>query len=425
MTKNAAVTAGTVVVAFALSLSMGHLTGEGSSPATQDNPAKPAGGESIKVGILHSLTGVLAVLETPLRDAELMAIEEINANGGLLGKKIEAIVEDPQSRFTDVFPDKARKLLGKDRVVAVFGCWTSVSRRFVLPVFEENNGLLFYPTAYEGNECSKHVVYSGALPNQQVLPALDWLLKKGHKKFYLLGSDYVFPRTANLIVVKYLKEKGITPLAEKYTPLGHRDYAPVVQDIKTQRPDVIFSTLLGDSNSFFYEELAAQTITAKDIPVLAALLNEDDLRYLDPAKLKGHLAAWTYFQSIDSPRNKEFVKKFREKYGKDCVVNEPIAAAYAQVYLWARAVEKAKSTDVDKVREAVRGIEFDAPEGKIKVDAKNQHVYKHFRLGRIRDDRQFDIIQESAAWIEPNPFPAVAFPGLACDWTKGGVIKLK
>ena len=248
-----------------------------------------------------------------------MAIDEINAAGGLLGKKIEPIVEDPESKFTDVFPEKAKKLLLKDKVPVVFGCWTSVSRKNVLPVFEENDGLLFYPVQYEGNESSKNVVYTGAAPNQQILPAVEWLLSKAggeKKKFYLLGSDYIFPRTANLIIVKYLESKGMKPVAEKYTPLGHLEYQNIVQDIKKEDPDVIFSTINGDSNVNFYNELAAQGITADKCPVVAVSVGEDELRGLDPAKVKGHLAAWNYFQSIDTPVNKEFVKKFKEKYGK-------------------------------------------------------------------------------------------------------------
>lgn len=386
-----------------------------------------SGGNTIKVGILHSQTGTMAISEKSLIDAEKLAIEEINAAGGVLGKQIEAVVEDPESKFTDVFPEKAKKLLLRDKVVAVFGCWTSVSRKNVLPVFEENNGLLFYPVQYEGNECSKNVVYTGAAPNQQILPAVEWLMKPeggSRKKFYLLGTDYVFPRTANLIIVKYLKSKGLEAVEEKYTPFGHKDYAAIVQDIKAKQPDVIFSTINGDSNVNFYNELAAQGITADKIPVVAVSVGEDELRDLDPTKVKGHLAAWNYYQSLDTPKNKAFVKKFQDKYGKDRVTDDPIAAAYAQVYLWKLAVEKAGSTDVDKVREALRtGIEFDAPEGKIKVDPKTQHVYKYFRMGKIREDKQFDIVYETQEWIEPVPYPQIAFPGWGCDWTKGGITK--
>jgi urea transport system substrate-binding protein len=397
---------------------------------------KGKSGDTIKVGILHSLTGEMAISEKSLKDAELLAIKEINAAGGVLGKQVDYIIEDPQSKYTTLFPDKARKLLLKDNVVTVFGCWTSVSRQNVLPVFEENNGLLFYPVQYEGNECSKNVVYSGAAPNQQIEPAVKWLLEKGYKRFYLLGSDYVFPRTANLIIKRYLEKfgKDAKVVHEEYTKLTHRDYTSVVQNIIAKEPDVIFSTINGDSNTNFYNELAAQGITAGDInkpgadkrriPVIAVSVGEDELRTLEPSKVKGHLAAWNYFESLDTARNKEFVKKFKDEYGEARVTDDPIAAAYAQVYLWKLAVEKAKSTDVDKVRDALRsGIEFDAPEGKIKVDPKTQHVYKYFRLGRIRDDRQFDIVYETPQWIEPNPYPDFAFPGWGCDWTKGGVTK--
>jgi urea transport system substrate-binding protein len=385
------------------------------------------GGGTIKVGILHSLTGTMAISETSLKDVELMAIEEINTKGGVLGKKVEAIVEDPESKFTDVFPEKARKLLLRDKVACVFGCWTSVSRKNVLPVFEENNGLLFYPVQYEGNECSKNVVYTGAAPNQQILPAVEWLMgKEGgeKKKFYLLGSDYVFPRTANLIIVRYLKSKGLEPVDEKYTPLGHREYANVVQAIKTANPDVIFSTINGDSNTNFYNELQSQGITADKIPVVAVSVGEDELRTLDPSKVKGHLAAWNYYQTVDTPKNKEFVANFR-KFCKDQtrVTDDPIEAAYMMVYFWKMAVEKAGSTDVDKVREAFKSnIEFDAPGGKVKLDPKTQHTYKPFLMGKIREDKQFDIVYKTPL-IEPDPYPQVAFPGWHCDWTKGGVTK--
>ena len=235
----------------------------------------------------------------------------------------------------------------------------------------------------------------------------------------------MFPRTANLIIVKYLESKKLKVVDEVYTKFGHQDYATIVQDIKAKNPDVIFSTINGDSNVNFYNELAAQGLSAEKYPVIAVSVGEDEMLKVDPAKAKGHYAAWNYFQSIDTPKNKEFVKKFKDKYGKDRVTDDPIAAAYAQVYLWKLAVEKANSFDVDKVREAmVSGtIEFDAPEGKIKVDPKTLHVYKYFRLGKIRDDAQFDIVYETKNWIEPEPYPQIAFPGWSCDWTKNGVTK--
>jgi urea transport system substrate-binding protein len=401
------------------------------SPFILSGCGSKSDGGKIKVGILHSLTGTMAISESSLKDVELMAIDEINKAGGVLGKQIEAISEDPESNFTVGFPEKAKKLLLKDEVAAVFGCWTSVSRKNVLPVFEENNGLLFYPVQYEGNECSKNVVYTGAAPNQQILPAVDWLLSKeggSKKKFYLLGTDYVFPRTANLIIVKYLESKGLKVVAEKYTPFGHKDYATYIQDIKKEEPDVIFSTINGDSNVNFYNELASAGITADKIPVVAVSVGEDELRGLDPSKVKGHLAAWNYFESIDTPKNKEFIKKFLDKYGKDRVTDDPIEAAYMGVYFWKAAVEKAKSTEVDKVREAFKSnIEFDAPGGLVKLDPKTQHTYKRFYMGKIRDDKQFDVVYKTDL-IEPVPYPPVAFPGWSCDWTKNptnGVTKGK
>ena len=396
------------------------------------------GGNTIKVGILHSLTGTMAISETSLRDVELMAIEEINKAGGVLGKQIEPIVEDPESKFTDVFPEKAKKLLLKDKVAAVFGCWTSVSRKNVLPVFEENNGLLFYPVQYEGNECSKNVVYTGAAPNQQIIPAVDWLLvdikkrtgkEPKDQKWYLLGTDYVFPRTANLVIVKYLEKKmGLkidTKKYEKYTPFSHKDYATYVQDIKQYNPDVVFSTINGDSNINFYNEMASKGLTADKIPVCAVSVGEDELRGLEKLdSFLGHYAAWNYFQSIPTAKNKEFVAKFQAKFGSDRVTDDPIEAAYIGVYFWKMAVERANSIEVDKVREAFKSnIDFDAPGGKVTLDAETQHTYKFFQMGRIRNDKQFDIVYTSPKAIKPEPYPQEVFPGWHCDWTKGGVTK--
>ena len=400
-------------------------TGGGSTSVRRAHRERPTA-TTIKVGILHSLTGTMAISEASLKDVELMAIDEINSAGGVLGKQIEVVVEDPESKFSDGFPDKARKLLLDDKVAAVFGCWTSVSRKNVLPIFEENNGLLFYPVQYEGNECSRNVVYTGAAPNQQILPALDWLLSEkggGKKKFYLLGSDYIFPRTANLIIAKYLESKGLKPVAEIYTPLGHEEYRRIIRDMTKADPDVIVSTINGDSNISFYNDLAAQGITADKVPVLAVSVGEDELRWLDPAKVKGHLAAWNYFQSIKTEKNKAFVRRFQARHGKHRVTDDPIEAAYIMVHFWKQAVERAGSTEVDKVREAFKsGIEFDAPGGNVKLDPRTQHTYKRFYLGRINEDKQFDIVF-STDLIEPVPYPSVAFPGWGCDWTKGGVIR--
>jgi urea transport system substrate-binding protein len=392
------------------------------------NLIAPPAAKTVKVGILHSETGTMLISETALRDAELMAIEEINAAGGVLGHQLQPVVKDGRSRFTEVFPRKARQLLADDKVAVVFGCWTSSSRKAVLPVFEELNGLLFYPVQYEGNESSRNIVYAGAVPNQQILPAIAWLQSAAggnRKRFYLIGSDYVFPRTANLIIRKYLEARGGGELAgQKYLPLGHADFKDIVRDIALAKPDAIVSTINGDSNLGFYEELAAQGITADEIPVLATSVAEDELRSLLPSQVKGHLAAWTYFQSLNTPANKEFVGRFRQAYGYDCVTDDPIEAAYSQVYLWKQAVERAGSFAVDKVHTALReGIEVEAPSGKIKIDPKTQHTYKRFRLGRMCEDRQFDIVYESQDWIAPDPYPEVAFPGWSCDWTQGGLTR--
>jgi urea transport system substrate-binding protein len=393
------------------------------------NLAPPSVDRSIKVGLLHSQTGTMSISESSLIDTELMAIDEINAKGGVLGRPIDAIVEDGRSRSADVFPKKAHKLLVEDQVAVVFGCWTSASRKAVLPVFEEHNGLLFYPVQYEGNESSRNIIYAGAAPNQQILPAADWLLGAeggSRKRFYLLGSDYIFPRTANFILRKYLESRGAEVVREKYSPLGHQAYKEIVADIGKVEPDVVVSTINGDSNVGFYSELAAQGITADTIPVVATSVGEDELRGLLPAWVKGHLSAWNYFESIDSPINKEFIRRFQEEHGLDRVTDDPMEAAYFQVYLWKLAVEKAGSFDVDRVRDAfAAGIEFDAPEGKVKVDPKTHHTYRKFRMGRIRADRQFDIVFESPDWIAPDPYPSIAFPGWSCDWTKDGVTRGK
>jgi urea transport system substrate-binding protein len=375
------------------------------APPLSANPADKDDDKTIKVGILHSLTGILAYNEISLKDAELLAIEEINAKGGVLGKKIDAIIEDPESKFTDIFPEKAKKLLVKEQVAVIFGCWTSVSRKFILPILEENDGLLFYPVPYEGNERSKHVVYTGAVPNQQSLPAVDYLWKeKSKKKFYLLGSDYIFPRTTNKAVTDYLKkEHNAEPVATKYVPLGHKDFADIVADIKKQQPDVVLNTLVGDSNLTFFAALNAAEIKPADIPVCSLNISEDDLRGLEAEAFVGHLAAWSYFQSVDTPRNKEFVKSYQKKYGKDRPTSAPIAAAYFQVYLWKVAVEKAKSFEPDKVREAIKGLKLETPEGEIQVDDENNHLWKPFRIGEILKDGQFKIVYESKKNIKPEP----------------------
>ncbi|HIK38855.1 MAG: urea ABC transporter substrate-binding protein [Geminocystis sp.] len=357
----------------------------------------------IKVGILHSLSGTMSISETSLRDAELMAIEELNAKNGVLGKKIVPVVEDGASDWP-TFAEKAKKLLERDKVATIFGCWTSASRKAVLPVVEKYNGLLWYPVQYEGLESSPNIFYTGASANQQIVPAVEWLLKQGKKKFFLLGSDYVFPRTANKIIKAQLKAMGGVVVAEEYTPLGHTDYSTIINKIKTSKPDVIFNTLNGDSNVAFFKQLNAAGITAKDIPTMSVSIAEEEIRGIGPEYIKGHYAVWNYFQSVDTPENKEFVQKFKTRYGQNRVTADPIEAAYFQVYLWAKAVEKAGSTDVDKVRQAAKGIEFKAPGGIVKVDEENQHTWKTVRIGVVTEDGQFKEVWNSGSPVKPDPY---------------------
>lgn len=362
--------------------------------------------EPIKVGVLHSLSGTMSISEVAVKDGTLMAIEEINAKGGLLGRKIVPIVEDGASDWP-TFAEKSKKLIQQDKVSVVFGCWTSASRKAVLPVFEKLDHLLFYPVQYEGLEASKNIVYTGAAPNQQIMPSVTWLLKQNKKKFYLLGSDYVFPRTANLIIKAQLKAEGGTLAGEEYTPLGHTEYSTVINKIKAAKPDVIYNTLNGDSNVAFFKQLKAAGITAKDMPVMSVSIAEDELRGIGADIAEGHLAAWNYFMSMSTPENKVFVENYKKRYGKERVTDDPIEAGYFGVYLWAEAVKKANSTDVAKVREAVKGVSFKAPEGMVSINPVNNHTSKIVQIGKVKKDGQFEILWSTGKPVEPEPFPAL------------------
>ena len=379
----------------------------------------------IKVGLLHSQTGTMAMSETPLRDAEQLALLEIEAKGGIDGHPVEAVIEDGRSR-ADVFPRRAHQLFEKDGVVALFGGWTSDSRKAMEPVIAAAKGLLFYPGQYEGNECSPDIVYTGPTPNQQILPALDWFLSPAggsKRRIYLLGSDYVYPRTANFIARKYLAAKGVEVVGENYVPLGHKDFRPVVETLHAASPDLVLSTINGDSNIDFYKELARQGVRAAEIPVVATSVGENELRALLPSTVEGHYAAASYFQSIDTPANHEFVDKFQQEFGLDRVTDDPMEAAYVQVKLWEIGVRKAGTAAPAAVLAALAaGTEFDGPGGRTKVDPKTHHLFKTFRLGRIGSDRQFDVVFESPEWIAPDPYPAFAFPGWRCDWTQGAPV---
>jgi urea transport system substrate-binding protein len=366
-------------------------------------PASASSGGTIKVGILHSLSGTMAISETSVRDATLMAIEEINAAGGVMKMKLETVVEDGASDWP-TFAEKSKKLISSDKVAVVFGCWTSASRKAVLPVFESLKGLLFYPVQYEGLEMSPNIFYTGATTNQQIVPAVDYLIEKGMKKQFLLGSDYVFPRTANDIIKAQLKAKGAELAGEEYTPLGHTDYATVITKLKAASPQVVFSTLNGDSNVAFFKQLQDAGITSDKMMTLSVSVAEEEVRGIGAENMLNHLAAWNYFQTTDTPANKKFVEAYKAKFGANRVTDDPIEAGYFGPYLWAKAVEKAGSVEVEKVREAAKNLEFDAPGGTVKIDEKNQHVWKTVRIGKVRADGQFDEVWNSGKPVQPDPY---------------------
>ena len=372
--------------------------------------------DTIKVGVLHSLSGTMAISETVLKDVTLMAIEAINAKGGVMGKKLEAVVVDPASNWP-LFAEKARQLLTQDKVAVVFGCWTSVSRKSVLPVFEELNGLLFYPVQYEGEELSKNVFYTGAAPNQQAIPAVEYLMSKeggAAKRWVLLGTDYVYPRTTNKILRAFLKSKGVADkdIDEKYTPFGHSDYQTIVADVKkfaAGGKTAVVSTINGDSNVPFYKELGNQGLKATDVPVVAFSVGEEELRGVDTKPLVGHLAAWNYFMSQKNPVNdawkKEwaaYAKKAKLPNADKPLTNDPMEAAWIGIHMWKQAVEKAKSTDTDKVVAAMAGQTFPAPSGiTSKMDEKNHHLHKSVFIGEVQADGQFKVV-----WKTPGPVKA-------------------
>ncbi len=373
--------------------------------------AGPLRGEDIKLGILHSLSGTMAISETSCKDASVLAMEEINAKGGVLGRKLEPVIVDGASDWP-LFAEKAKELLLKHKVAATFGCWTSSSRKSVLPVFEENNGLLFYPVQYEGEEQSKNVFYTAASPNQQLVPAAQYMLDQGSTKFVLLGTDYVFPRTANMVLKAFLKSKGIPDanVMEEYTNFGHKDYQTIVAKIKELAKGggaCVLSTINGDSNVPFYKEFANQGLTSGDCPIMAFSVAEDELRAMEVPPLVGHLAAWNYFMSIDTPENKTFISAFQKRYGKERVTDDPIEAAYYGVYVWAKAAELAKSIEVDKVREKVYGLEFDAPGGKKSMHPTNQHTMKPVYIGEILKTGQFKVVWKSKGLVEPDSYSKI------------------
>lgn len=363
--------------------------------------------KEVTVGILHSVTGTMAISETGSVQAEKLAIEQINAMGGVLGRKIKYIQEDGASDWP-TFAEKSKKLLVNDNVAAVFGCWTSASRKAVLPVFEQYNGMLYYPTFYEGLEQSPNVIYTGQEATQQILAGIDWVVKeKEAKKFFLLGSDYIWPRTSNKIARKHIEKLGLKVVGEEYYPLGHTQFNSVINKIKLKKPDVIYAIVVGGSNVAFYKQLKAAGIDlTKEKPVLLTIsVTEDEIRGIGGENIEGAYAAMKYFQSLDNPNNAAFVKAFKDMWGDDIVIGDVTQAAYLGPWLWKAAVEKAGSFDIDKVRAASPGIELtSAPEGYVRIH-KNHHLWSKTRVGLAKKDGQYQVVYETQELMEPDPFP--------------------
>lgn len=382
--------------------------------------------DTIKIGVLHSLSGTMAISETTLKDTVQMLVDEQNKKGGVLGKKIEAVVVDPASNWP-LFAEKARELISKDKVSAIFGCWTSVSRKSVLPVVEELNGILFYPVQYEGEESSKNVFYTGAAPNQQAIPAVDYLLKQGVKRWALVGTDYVYPRTANKILEAYLKSKGFKDedIMISYTPFGHSDWQSIVSDIKkfgtAGKKTAVVSTINGDANVPFYKELSNQGISAKDIPVVAFSVGEEELSGIDTKPLVGHLAAWNYFESVDSDANDDFIEEWHKYTGDEKrVTNDPMEATYIGFNMWVKAVEKAGTTESNAVQNALIGVTVPNLSGTYATMMPNHHITKPVLIGEIQEDGQFQVVDETPTTVVADEWSDY-LPGskdLIADWRK-------
>ena len=371
-----------------------------------------AAADTVQVGVLQSLTGTMAISEVTVKNATLLAIDEINAKGGVLGKQIDPVIEDGASD-PSMFAQKAQKLIQQDKVATVFGGWTSASRKAMLPVFERFKSLLWYPVQFEGNECSPNIMYSGAQPNQQILPALDWAEGKGYKSIFLLGSDYVFPRTANLVLKKHITHDGKTVAGEEYVPLGGSDFSAVINKIKLAKPDIVFSTLNGDSNVSFFKQMAAAGLPSAKLPVMSFSIAEQEAKAIGPSLLEGSYAAWNYFQSLPDPVNKKFVAAYQAKY-PGSPVDDPMAHGYLDVYSWAAAVKKAGSFDPDAVRKAAKTLAYsDVGLGETKF-APNQSLIQTAYVGQLLPSGQFKILWQSKAPIVPVPYDPLSFPGKTC-----------
>lgn len=402
--RRPALAAGSVVAAAALLLTgCGSKASEDTTGAAGAESCVDTSGPKIKVGSLNSLSGTMAISEVTVRDAIKLAVEEINGKGGVLGKQVEIVGEDGASDPA-VFAQKAEKLIKDDCVAAVFGGWTSSSRKAMLPVFESNDSLLYYPVQYEGLEASKNIFYTGATTNQQIVPALDYLKEKGVKSLYLVGSDYVFPQTANRIIKAYAAANGIEIKGEDYTPLGSTDFSTIVNKVRASDAGAVFNTLNGDSNVAFFKEYTNAGLTPEKMPVVSVSIAEEEVTGIGADNIKGQLTAWNYYQTVDNPVNKEFVKAYKAKYGEAKPTSDPMEAAYVSVYLWKNTVEKAKAFDTKAIQDNAGGVTFDAPEGLVTIDGENHHITKTARIGEIHPDGLIYTVWESRGPIEPDPF---------------------
>ncbi|TDO17248.1 MULTISPECIES: urea ABC transporter substrate-binding protein [Mycobacteriaceae] len=392
------------------------LSGCGSKASETDSAKSEScvdtSGSNIKVGSLNSLSGTMAISEVTVRDAIKLAVDEINSKGGVLGKQIQVVGEDGASDPA-VFAQKAEKLIKDDCVAAVFGGWTSSSRKAMLPVFESNNSLLYYPVQYEGLESSKNIFYTGATTNQQIVPALDFLKEKGVTSLYLVGSDYVFPQTANRIIKAYAAANGIEIKGEDYTPLGSTDFSTIVNKVRASNAGAVFNTLNGDSNVAFFKEYTNAGLTPQKMPVVSVSIAEEEVTGIGAQNIAGQLTAWNYYQTLDNPVNKAFVAAYKAKYGQNKPTSDPMEAAYVSVYLWKNTVEKGKSFDVKAIQDNAGGVTFDAPEGLVTIDGENHHITKTARIGEIHPDGLIYTIWESPGPITPDPY-LKSYP-----WAKG------
>jgi urea transport system substrate-binding protein len=404
--------AAVLMVVGLLSAGCGSRVGAAGAGGSSSSTCADTSGSSVKIGFLNSLSGTMAISEKTVHDSLVLAAEQINSSGGVLGKQLSIISEDGASEPT-IFAEKAGKLISSDCVAAVFGGWTSASRKAMLPVFEGANSLLFYPVQYEGLEASPNIFYTGATTNQQIVPALDYLKQKGVKSLFLVGSDYVFPRTANKEIKAYAKANGIDIKGEEYAPLGHTDFTTIVNKVKGAGAAAVFNTLNGDSNVAFFKEYRNAGLTPGTMPVVSVSIAEEEIGGIGLDNVVDQLTAWNYYQTIDSPKNAAFVQQFKAKYGQNRVTSDPMEAAYTSMFLWKVMVEKAKSFTTNDVRNAADGVSYDAPEGTVTVNGENHHIAKTALIGKVGPDALIHTEWSSGSPVQPDPFLK------SYDWAKG------